>query len=99
HHPVGAFDHAAAGGDRAARETLDAEQVQADGGAGDVGDAVEAADFVKVHLVQRHAVGRGLGFGEPPKDLQRQSTLSLAELAAIEDRFNVGKETVRVFLG
>ena len=86
HQAVGTFHHAAAGRHRPAGDALGAEQVEADGGAGDVGDAVEGADLVKMHLFQRHAMRGGFGLGQSAKDAQGQVALSIGQLAASEDR-------------
>ena len=47
---------------------LDAEQVQPDGRADDVGDAVERPDLVEVDLLDRHPVGGRLGLGQLAED-------------------------------
>ena len=39
--------------------------------ADDVDDRVEGADFVQVHLLDRHLVNRGLGFGQPAEQGDR----------------------------
>ena len=78
HQAVGALDRAAAGRHRSAREPLDAEQIEADGGAGDVGDAVERPDLVKMDLFQRQAVDGRLGLGQAAKDAQGQVALRAA---------------------
>ena len=89
HQAVGALDHAVPGRHGAAGEALDAEQIEADGGARDVGDAVEGADFVEVDLLQRHAMHRRLRLGQPAEDAQGQVALPVGQPAAAEDLFHV----------
>jgi len=96
--PCAALDHAVAGRHRAAGETLDAEQVEADGGAGDVGDAVERPDLVKMHLLQRHAVDRRLRLAQPAEDAHGQVTLLRAQAAAAQDGLDLRQVTVAVLV-
>ena len=94
HQAVGALDRAAAGRDRPAGDPFCPEQVEGNRRADDVRDAVQGADFMKVNLLQRHAVGRGLRLGEPAKNPQGQVALPLGQPAALQDRLHIGQEAV-----
>src|SRR5262249_38662655 len=94
------LDHATAGRDRAARETLDPEQIKANGGAGDVGNAVQGADFVKMNLVQRQTMHRCLRLCQPAKDFYGQLALACCQFSTIKDFLHLRQESMTVlFLG
>ena len=99
HDAVGAFDRAAAGWDRAAGESVHAEQIERDGRPDDVGDAVERPDFVEVNLLYRMPMHRPLGDREPAENCQRQIALLVGQLSLIDDGFYVGQIAVRFFIG
>ena len=47
------------------------EQLESGRRADNVHDRVDRADFVKVHLLNRHAVNERLGFPQPPENAGR----------------------------
>src|SRR5689334_5041192 len=86
---MGAADGAVAGRDRAAGEALDAEQVEGDDGAGDVGEAVEGADLVEVDLLDGDAVRGRLGLGQATEDAAGEVALTIGQVALGQDCLDV----------
>ena len=68
---VRGLDRAAAEPERPARDALDAEQPEPDHRADDIDDRVERADLVEVDIVDRDAMDRCLGLGQPREDPKR----------------------------
>src|SRR5947209_6599530 len=91
-------DRARPGWHRTTREALRTEQVETDGGSGDIGDAVERADFVKVDLFDRHTVYGCLGVRQAMEDAPGQLALTRRQAAAREDLLDFGEEAVRLLL-
>ena len=56
----------------------------------DVGDRVEPADLVEVHVVDRDAVDRCLGMREPGEDVERVGAHRVAERCGLQQRAHVG---------
>jgi hypothetical protein len=77
---------------------LGAEQVQTNGGSNDIHDAVDRAHFMKMHFLDLEPVNSGLGFREPAKDPQGQIALSLTDVTALQNLFDLWKKTVRLFV-
>ena len=73
------------------------KQIEPDGGADNVGDAVEGADLMKVDFFQRHTVDCRLRLGSRRKMPQGQFELPAGQLACAQDRLDVGKSAVFVF--
>src|SRR5262249_53536785 len=67
-------------------DRVDAEELEAEGGPGDVDDRVDRADLVEVDVVDRGAVDLRLGGGEPLEDGARARAGALREFAPSEDR-------------
>jgi hypothetical protein len=67
---VSALNHSRACRHGSASEALDAKQIEADGGAGNVGDAVEGADFMEVNFFDGKTVNRRFRLGQPAEDAQ-----------------------------
>jgi hypothetical protein len=63
--PVLALHHAAADVQRRGLDVFDAEPLEAEHGAHNIDDRIEGTDLVQVHLLDRRAVDRRLGGGEP----------------------------------
>ena len=59
------MDHSAADVERRADDRVGAEPLQPEHRADDVDDRVEGADFVEMHLLDRHLVNRRLGVRQP----------------------------------
>ena len=89
---VGDFDETVAGWHGRANDSFDAEQVEADRRADDVGDGIDGADFVEVHLLDRAAVDLGLGLGQLLEDAFGQIFLAGSERAAVDH----GRDVVQV---
>ena len=84
-----AAHHAAADGHCGRVRTFDTERVQAGAAANDVGDRVERADLVKVHLLGAHTVGDGLGPGQSREDVERAGAHRVVEVGALEQAADV----------
>ncbi len=61
---VGALDKATADIDGRAVPAIDVERGEADGGAGDIDDGIDGADFVKMYLIEWNIVDGGFGLAE-----------------------------------
>ena len=61
------LDGSAADVDGGAEQGFDAERIERDTGADDIGNGIGRADFVKMDLFYRDAVDGGFGFGEALK--------------------------------
>jgi hypothetical protein len=96
---VGTLDHAAARRYCPAGKPIHAKEVQSDGGARDIDDAVESAYLMEMDAFQRHAMGLGLCLGQPSKNAKRQLALPIGETATREDLFHIGQEAMALFLG
>ena len=81
-------DHAAAD-DSAANRRSDRRRhrpLEREHGADDVDDRVERADFVEVHLLDRHLVNRRLGFGESLEQCFRPVAAGGRERGLVDQR-------------
>ena len=65
--------------------------------ADDVDDRVERADFVQVHLLDRHLVDRGLGLGQPLEHaLCARSRPAGRQRGLVDERRDLGEGSVRM---
>ena len=80
--------------ERRAREFVNAQEFEADGGADDVYDGIHSADFVEVHLLDRHLMNFGFRFGEAGENLARAVGGARRELGFIYAVENDGKSAV-----
>ena len=86
---MGDLDEPVARRHRRADDSLDAQQIEPDRRADDVGDRIDGADFVEVHLLDRRAVHLRLGLGQLLKDSLGQLSLPRRERAAVDHRRDV----------
>lgn len=68
----------------------DAEKVETDGGADDVDDGVDGADFVEMNFFDGNVVDFGFGFAEAAKDLAGVFGGARGERGAVDHFENVG---------
>ena len=99
HPPVGGLDPAAARRHGAGLDSIDAQQVEPDCGAHDIGDRVDRAHLVKVDLGEVDAVNGRLGFAQLEEDTLGQVFLAGAQAALVDQRFDVMPVPVDVLLG
>ena len=71
-------------------DVVNAEVIDAEGGGNYVDDGVNSADLVEMHLLERHAMGLCLGFGNDIKDSVRDFTRAVAEGAGVDDGLYLG---------
>ena len=84
--PVGTGEH---------DDPLDAQQIEADRRADDVGNRVDGADFVEVDFFDRAAVDLGLGLGQLAEDPRGHVAGPRRERAAVDHR----RDVVQVAMG
>jgi hypothetical protein len=91
---------AAAGGNVAAVNLVDAQQVEAHCHTDDVDDRIDRSHFVKMDLVDGRAMNFGLGLRHGKKDLPGDRLLAVGDrVGSIEDLFDVRQVAVRVLFG
>ena len=87
-------------GDRTADNFIDPQQVESDGGGGDVHDRIDRADFVKVNLLDRGAVDGRLGLRHRAEDPQCQVALIVGQsVGLVDDPLDVGQVAMCVLFG
>ena len=62
-------------------DCLRAEQIESEAGADDIGDGIDRAHFVEVHLFDRYAVDPGFGLAQPLKTASAFSLVRSGRLA------------------
>ena len=87
--PCADLHHAAADVDRRHDDAIGLEPFDREHGADDVDDRVEGADFVQMHLVDRHAVNRGFRLAEPAEHLDRAGLAGFAQRRAVDRRVDL----------
>src|SRR5690606_37729315 len=80
--------------DGRANDAIDAEMVESNGGADDVYDGVERADFVEVNFLDIHAVDSGFGFAEAAEDADGGLFDRRIERALVDDLLDRGQRAV-----
>ena len=70
--------------DRRAVDLLDAEQLERQAGAHDIGDGIGRADLVEVYLFDRHPMDGGFGGSEPFKDGLGMGARALGQFRAVD---------------
>ena len=93
---MGDLDEAVPGRHRRANDAFDAQQIEADRRADDVGNRIDGADFVKMHFLDRRAVHLGLGLGQLVEDPRGQLAVPRRERAAVDHRRDVVQMAMRV---
>ncbi len=93
---VRALDHSTAERQRRDDQLADRQRIDGPGGADDVDDRVDRADFVEFDVVGIHAVDLAFRFGEPREDLQRQLANPRREIARANQVADRAKRAVRV---
>ncbi len=92
------FDAAATGRHRRGFAAVDPQEVKTDSGTDDVGDRIDRADLVEVHLLQGGVVHLGFGLPDEQKDALGKLTGSRRQFAAgVDHRFDVVQVAVSVF--
>ena len=67
------------------------ERGEADGGAGDVDNGVDCADFVKMHLIEWHIVDGGFGLAEELEGAKGERASVGGERRMVEDLADRGQ--------
>ena len=94
---VGGVHEPAWHGQRRADEALDAEVLERERGAADVGERVDRAELVEVHLLRGDRVDGALGLGEAPEGLLRARTGALREPGRVDQLADLGQAPARSF--
>ena len=97
--PVRGPDEAARRGERRADDLVDAEVLECEGDAADVGDGVDRADLVEVDLVRRDAVDVALGLGEAAERLVRACMGARGEVGGVDELADGGPVAMDVLVG
>ena len=92
-------DEAARRGERRADDLVDAEVLECEGDAADVGDGVDRADLVEVDLVRRDAVDVALGLGEASERLVRACMGAGGEVGGVDELADGGPVAMDVLVG
>ena len=96
---VRALDRAAADIERRGEPAIDAERFASGGGADDVDDGVDRADFVKVNFFDGHGVDRGFSFAEQLKGAAGAVFYRLSKRRGSNDGEDRGERAVGVIVG
>src|SRR5262249_49771858 len=99
HQPVRALDHAAPGRHWPARETLGAQQVNADGNSDNFGNAVKRPDFMEVDLLEPHTMGSRFRLRKAGTYPQRPLLLGVGKVASTDYFLDLRQKSVAGFFG
>ena len=95
---VRGLDEPARARDGRALDAVDAELLERQRDAADVGQRVEAADLVEVHELGLAVVHAGLGLGQQPERLVRPARGALGQPGGVDQLAHVGQVPVDVLL-